>query len=57
MPIMKKADIQEFFEIMRAQDPEPKSDLEYTNPYTLLVAVTLNDRIVTLFRFGIRFDY
>lgn len=39
---MKKAEIQEFFEIMRAQDPEPKSDLEYTNPYTLLVAVTLS---------------
>lgn len=39
---MKKADIQEFFSRMRTVNPEPKSDLEYTNAYTLLVAVVLS---------------
>ncbi len=39
---MKKQDVHEFFARLRAQMPEPKSDLEYTNPYTLLVAVTLS---------------
>ncbi len=39
---MKKQDVQEFFTRLRAQEPEPKSDLEYTNAYTLLVAVTLS---------------
>lgn len=39
---MKKADIQQFFEILRTGNPHPKSDLEYTNPFTLLVAVVLS---------------
>ncbi len=39
---MKKQDIIEFFTRLRTLNPEPKSDLEYTNPYTLLVAVTLS---------------
>lgn len=39
---MKKADIHEFFSRLRAANPEPKSDLEYTNAYTLLVAVVLS---------------
>ncbi len=39
---MKKNDIHEFFKRLRAQEPEPKSDLEWTNAYTLLVAVTLS---------------
>lgn len=39
---MKRADIHEFFEILHAINPQPKSDLVYTNPYTLLVAVTLS---------------
>ena len=39
---MKKADIHEFFSRLRAANPEPKSDLEWTNPYTLLVAVVLS---------------
>ena len=39
---MKKENIHEFFKRLHAIDPEPKSDLEYTNPYTLLVAVTLS---------------
>jgi len=39
---MKKADIHEFFRRLHAIEPEPKSDLEYTNAYTLLVAVVLS---------------
>ncbi len=39
---MKKKDIIEFFTRLRAENPEPKSDLEYTNSYTLLVAVVLS---------------
>ena len=39
---MKKADVVEFFTRLRDLNPEPKSDLEYTNDYTLLVAVTLS---------------
>jgi len=39
---MKKAAIIEFFTRLRAAEPAPKSDLEYTNPYTLLVAVVLS---------------
>jgi endonuclease-3 len=39
---MKKADIYEFFSRLRAANPEPKSDLEYTNAFTLLVAVVLS---------------
>lgn len=39
---MKKENIVEFFTRLREQNPNPKSDLEYTNPYTLLVAVVLS---------------
>ena len=39
---MNKKQIHEFFSRLRAQNPEPKSELEWTNPYTLLVAVTLS---------------
>lgn len=39
---MKKADVQEFFTRLRAGNPEPKSELEWTNPYTLVVAVALS---------------
>ena len=39
---MKKADIHEFFARLRAENPEPKSDLEYINAFTLLVAVVLS---------------
>jgi endonuclease-3 len=39
---MKKADIHEFFHRLRAQDPEPKGELNYVNDYTLLVAVVLS---------------
>ncbi len=39
---MQKQHIQEFFARLKEANPEPKSDLEYTNPYTLLVAVVLS---------------
>jgi len=39
---MKKADIQEFFTRLRAANPDPKSELQWTNPYTLVVAVSLS---------------
>lgn len=39
---MTKAQIIEFFTRLRAANPEPKSDLEYTNDFTLLVAVVLS---------------
>jgi endonuclease-3 len=40
--IMKPANIDEFFRRLAAQRPSPKSELEYVNPYTLLVAVVLS---------------
>ena len=39
---MKKTDIVEFFSRLQAQNPEPKGELNWTNPYTLLVAVALS---------------
>lgn len=39
---MKKADVDEFFRRLSERDPEPKGELNYTNPYTLLVAVALS---------------
>jgi len=39
---MKKELITEFFTRLRAENPDPKSDLEYTNDFTLLVAVVLS---------------
>jgi endonuclease-3 len=39
---MKKADIEEFFRRLQERDPEPKGELNYVNPYTLLVAVVLS---------------
>ncbi|MCE7887827.1 MAG: endonuclease III [Alphaproteobacteria bacterium PRO2] len=39
---MKSENIKRFFAILKAKNPEPKSELEYTNPYTLLVAVVLS---------------
>lgn len=39
---MKKEKIEQFFARLQAQNPEPKGELNYTNPYTLLVAVTLS---------------
>ena len=39
---MNKQNIHDFFQRLYEREPEPKSDLEYTNAYTLLVAVTLS---------------
>ncbi len=39
---MKKAHIAEFFDRLAAALPEPKTELDYDNPYTLLVAVVLS---------------
>ena len=39
---MKRDAIEAFFFRLAAIDPEPKGELAYVNPYTLLVAVTLS---------------
>ena len=39
---MKKADIETFFSRLKSADPEPKGELNYSNVYTLLVAVVLS---------------
>ncbi len=39
---MKKDQIEEFFRRLEAQRPDPKGELHYTNPFTLLVAVVLS---------------
>ncbi len=39
---MKKADVEEFFRRLEEGNPDPRGELEYINPYTLLVAVVLS---------------
>lgn len=39
---MPKDDVYEFFKRLKKIDPEPASDLEYSNSFTLLVAVVLS---------------
>jgi endonuclease-3 len=39
---MKKAAVEEFFRRLAAARPDPRSELEYENPFTLLVAVVLS---------------
>jgi endonuclease III len=39
---MKKADAAEFFRRFQEREPEPKGELYFTNPFTLLVAVALS---------------
>lgn len=39
---MIRANVYEFFKRLHAANPEPKGELNYTNPYTLLVAVALS---------------
>ena len=34
--------VREFFKRLQAANPEPKGELEWTNPFTLLVAVVLS---------------
>jgi endonuclease-3 len=38
----KPAEVAEFFSRLAAQDPNPRTELAYKNPYTLLVAVVLS---------------
>jgi endonuclease-3 len=40
--VASKARIEEIFRRLQAANPEPKGELEYVNPYTLLVAVVLS---------------
>ena len=42
MPAMRSTDIPEFFRRLAKVHPEPRSELNYTDPYTLLVAVVLS---------------
>ena len=39
---MKKADVFEFYRRLAENDPAPETELEWKNPYTLLVAVALS---------------
>lgn len=39
---MKKKDIETMFATLSAAEPDPKTELHYSSPYTLLVAVTLS---------------
>ena len=39
---MKRADVFEFYRRLAELNPEPQGELEWTNPYTLLVAVALS---------------
>jgi endonuclease III len=39
---LSKAAVEEMFERFEAADPDPKSELEYVKPFTLLVAVVLS---------------
>jgi endonuclease-3 len=41
-PLYSKADLEEIFRRFSVQRPEPKGELEHTNPFTLLVAVALS---------------
>jgi len=42
VPPLKPAEVEEMFRRFQAANPEPKGELHYTNPYTLLVAVVLS---------------
>ena len=39
---MKKTNVEEFFRRLEAGNPDPRGELHYINPYTLLVAVVLS---------------
>ena len=39
---MKKADIAEFYRRLADRTPDPETELEFVNDYTLLVAVVLS---------------
>ena len=39
---MKRADVEDMFARLEARDPHPETELEYSSPFTLLVAVVLS---------------
>ncbi|HEU0310578.1 MAG TPA: endonuclease III [Sphingomicrobium sp.] len=39
---MRNSDVFEFFRLLAESNPSPETELEYVNPYTLLVAVALS---------------
>ena len=39
---LSRQEVEEFFARFQKRDPDPRSELEYKNPYTLLVAVVLS---------------
>ena len=39
---MKRAEVHEFYQRLAELNPEPKGELEWTNPFTLVVAVALS---------------
>ena len=45
---MKPAEIDEFFRRLALRNPEPKGELEYSNPFTLLVAVVLSAQVTDI---------
>jgi endonuclease-3 len=40
--MLNKPQIEEFFARLAKANPDPRGELEYANPYTLLVAVVLS---------------
>ena len=40
--LLSESEIRQIFSRWQAQNPEPASELEYVNPFTLLVAVVLS---------------
>lgn len=40
--VFSKADVETFFSALKRLNPDPKTELNHTNPYTLLVAVVLS---------------
>ncbi len=42
LAVMKKDNVEEFFRRLSAARPDPRGELEYLNPFTLLVAVVLS---------------
>src|SRR5580704_18133888 len=40
--LLSRAEIEAFFARLKKQNPNPRTELEYKNPYTLLVAVALS---------------
>jgi endonuclease III len=41
-PLISKPEVETFFALLKKANPEPKTELDHTNPFTLLVAVVLS---------------